>query len=344
MHILEDFGVRPALVGGHSFGELTALCAAGRIDAQTLAMLSLRRGALMADCAGSGDPGAMLAVFAADRSGGKFDPGQHGLDVVIANKNAPGQYVLSGPIAEIERAAGLFGGERINSSTLAVSAAFHSRFVARAQAGFRESLAAVDLKPGTIPVFANTTGSLYPDDAESARELLAGQLSQPVEFVAQVEAMYRMEARTFLEVGPGARLTGLVRSILDGREHQAIAVDASPSEGDDGNLAGLALALANLSALGYPVDLQRWDDGYQVPASVPASTRKHLTVKVCGAHPAPSRVRDPDPDHKPEGGPDDVANLPTIAQRARTSTPAPEPRISDTHGEGRELARQPPRR
>ena len=271
LHILEDFGVRPALVGGHSFGELTALCAAGRIDAQTLAMLSLRRGALMADCASSGDPGAMLAVFAPiDQVASLIH--QHGLDVVIANKNAPGQYVLSGPIAEIERAAGLFGGARINSSALAVSAAFHSRFVARAQAGFRESLAAVDLKPGTMPVFANTTGSLYPDDAESARELLAGQLSQPVEFVAQVEAMYRMEARAFLEVGPGARLTGLVRSILDGREHQAIAVDASPSEGDGGNLAGLALALANLSALGYPVDLERWDDGYQVSASVPAST------------------------------------------------------------------------
>ncbi|MGZ3434565.1 MAG: acyltransferase domain-containing protein, partial [Isosphaeraceae bacterium] len=305
----------------------TALCAAGRIDAQTLAMLSLRRGALMADCASSGDPGAMLAVFAPiDQMASLIH--QHGLDVVIANKNAPGQYVLSGPIAEIERAAGLFGGARINSSALAVSAAFHSRFVARAQAGFRESLAAVDLKPGTMPVFANTTGSLYPDDAESARELLAGQLSQPVEFVAQVEAMYRMEARAFLEVGPGDRLTGLVRSILDGREHQAIAVDASPSEGDGGNLAGLALALANLSALGYPVDLERWDDGYQVSASVPASTRKHLTVKICGAHPAPARVRDHIPDRKPEGGLDDVANLPTTAQRARTSTLAPKPRIA----------------
>ncbi len=327
LHILEDFGVRPALVGGHSFGELTALCAAGRIDAQTLAMLSLRRGALVADCASSGDPGAMLAVFAPiDQVASLMH--QHGLDVVIANKNAPGQFVLSGPIAEIERAAGLFGGARINSSALAVSAGFHSRFVARAQAGFRESLAAVNLKPGTMPVFANTTGSLYPDDAESARELLAGQLSQPVEFVAQVEAMYRMEARAFVEVGPGARLTGLVRLILDGREHQAIAVDASPSEGDGGDLAGLALALANLSALGYPVDLKRWDDGYQVPASVPASTRKHLTVKICGAHPAPARVRDHIPDRKPEGGLDDVANLPTIAQRARTSTLAPKPRIA----------------
>ena len=327
VHILEDFGVRADMVGGHSFGELTALCAAGRIDHRTLAMLSSRRGALMADCAGSDDPGAMLAVFAPiDQMVGSIQA--HGLDVVIANKNAPRQFVLSGPIAEIERAASVFRGEHISSSTLAVSAAFHSRFVAQARAGFRESLAAVDLKPGRIPVFANTTGSLYPDDAESARELLAGQLSQPVEFIAQVEAMYRMEARTFLEVGPGTRLTGLVQSILDGREHHAIAVDSSPSEGDDGNLASLALALAKLSALGYPVDLKQWDDGYQVPASVPASTRKHLTVKVCGAHPAPSRVRETIADHKPQCGPDDVASLPTITRQARTSMPAPEPRTS----------------
>ena len=69
----------------------------------------------MADCAGSGDPGAMLAVFAPlDQVASLIR--EHGLDVVIANKNAPSQFVLSGPLAEIERAAGLFGGERINSS------------------------------------------------------------------------------------------------------------------------------------------------------------------------------------------------------------------------------------
>ena len=247
-------------------------------------MLSLRRGALMADCASSGDPGAMLAVFAPiDQMASLIH--QHGLDVVIANKNAPGQYVLSGPIAEIERAAGLFGGA-------------HQFEPACGVGGFPQPVrgprtGGVPGKPGRGGSEARHNAGLcqYYWIALSRRrrerqELLAGQLSQPVEFVAQVEAMYRMEARAFLEVGPGDRLTGLVRSILDGREHQAIAVDAFPSEGDGGNLAGLALALANLSALGYPVDLERWDDGYQVSASVPASTRKHLTVKICGAHPA----------------------------------------------------------
>jgi len=323
LHVLEEFGVRPTLVGGHSFGELTALCAAGRIDAQTLAMLSLRRGALMADCAGSDDPGAMLAVFAPIEQVARFIQ-EHGLDLVIANKNAPRQCVLSGPIAEIKRAAELFSGGRITTTALAVSAAFHSRFVAHAQAGFRQSLAAVELKPGTMPVFANATGSLYPDDAEGAKDLLAGQLSRPVEFVGQVEAMYRMDARTFLEVGPGTRLTGLVRSILDGRDHHALAVDTSQGEGDDDNLSGLALALANLAALGYPVDLKRWDDGFEAAVPAADSPRTRLTVRVCGAHPAAHRVGDHNRNNEPVSSA--VANPPGNGDLAHALTSGPEPR------------------
>ncbi len=327
LHILEGFGVRPALVGGHSFGELTALCAAGRIDSQSLARLSLQRGALMADRAGNDDPGAMLAVFAPlDRIEGLTQ--KHHLDLVLANKNAPGQFVLSGPTSEIERAAGLFREERISSSRLSVSAAFHSRFVAHAESGLRNGLAAIDFGTGSIPVFANTTAAPYPDDPGAAKELLACQLSRPVEFIAQVEAMYHREARMFLEVGPGARLTGLVHSILEGRNHHAIAVDTIPGDHAEGDLVGLAIALANLSALGYPVKLEQWDEGYRVPASAPASSRKLLTVKVCGAHPVPASVLEVRTDQKPNGVPQTVGNGPAIAERARTSLPATHARIS----------------
>ena len=104
LRVLGGFGVRPELAGGHSFGELTALHAAGRIDADALVRLSVRRGALMADCAGGDDPGTMLAVFAPLDSVARFVD-EHALDVVIANRNAPGQCVLSGPGREIDRAA-----------------------------------------------------------------------------------------------------------------------------------------------------------------------------------------------------------------------------------------------
>ena len=207
LRVLKHFGVQPSMVGGHSFGELTALHAAGRIDEPALARLSFRRGRLMADCAGTDDPGTMLAVFAPALQVESLIR-DHRLDVVIANKNAPRQCVLSGPKAEIERAAAQLTAARITSRALAVSAAFHSRFVAQARAALRSELAAVELKPGTIPVFANATGAVYPEHDEAARDLLADQLSRPVEFVAQIEAMYRAGARTFLEVGPDSKLTG----------------------------------------------------------------------------------------------------------------------------------------
>lgn len=102
LRILADFGVRPDLTGGHSFGELTALCAAGRIDDRSLAVLAEQRGAIMASCAEEGDKGAMLAVFAPLEQVSALLR-EHGLDVIIANKNAPRQCVLSGPAGEIER-------------------------------------------------------------------------------------------------------------------------------------------------------------------------------------------------------------------------------------------------
>jgi acyl transferase domain-containing protein/NADP-dependent 3-hydroxy acid dehydrogenase YdfG len=279
--ILEDFGVRAELVGGHSFGELTALRAAGRIDDAAFATLARLRGSLMADCAARGR-GAMLAAFATIEEVEAALP-PLSPDVVIANKNAPRQCVLSGGAEDVERAARALSDRGIMTRSVPVSAAFHSRFVAAAQEPFRRALEAVPLAASTIPVFANATAAPYPDDLERTRELLAGQLARPVEFVAQIQAMYERGARTFVEVGPDHRLTELVRSILEGRPHHAIAVDAS--RGSAGNLHDLACSLATLSALGYAVDLTRWDDGYAARGEPARKTG--LTVRLSGANPRP---------------------------------------------------------
>jgi len=280
--ILEDFGVRPDLTGGHSFGELTALCASGRIEAESLAILAQRRGELMADCAELGAPGAMLAVFASldEVSALLCD---HGLDLVIANKNTPRQCILSGAAAEVERTKRLFDDRGIATQPVPVSAAFHSRAVAQAEGPLREVLASIKLGASAIPVFANATAEPYPAAPEDARALLAGQLARPVEFVAQIDAMYRMGARTFLEVGPDAKLTGLVGAILQGRDHLALAVDAS--RGASSNLYDLACSLATLAAVGYGVDLTRWDEGDHTGGTAPR--KAGLTVQICGANARP---------------------------------------------------------
>jgi acyl transferase domain-containing protein/NAD(P)-dependent dehydrogenase (short-subunit alcohol dehydrogenase family) len=292
LRILEDFGVRPELVGGHSFGELTALRAAGRIDDASLSTLAHRRGALMARCAAEGS-GAMLAAFAP--IGEVSDViRERNLDVIIANKNAPRQCVLSGPALEIERCRQVLSDHRIATRAVPVSAAFHSRLVGGAEGPFRLALDAVNFRPSAIPVFANTTAEPYPDDTESSRDLLARQLACPVEFVAQVEAMYRTGARTFLEVGPHTKLTGLVGSILEGRAHLAIALDASLGSG--GNIRDLAYSLATLASLGYAVDLNRWDEGGSV-RTVPAK-RPGLTVRISGANARPKERTSEGPERK----------------------------------------------
>jgi acyl transferase domain-containing protein/NAD(P)-dependent dehydrogenase (short-subunit alcohol dehydrogenase family) len=283
LRILEIFGVRPDLTAGHSFGELTALCAAGRIDDHSLAFLAQKRGAIMADCAAAGPRGAMLAVIAPPAEVAAL-LGQHCLNVVVANKNAPRQCVLAGPAAEVEKSKRLFDGRGIATHPVPVSAAFHTTAVAGAHGPFRSALDSVGLVSSAIPVFSNVTAEPYPAEPDMARALLAEQLARPVEFVSQVEAMYRRGARVFLEVGPDARLTRLVQAILNGRDHLALAVDAS--RGTSCNLYDLACSLATLAAAGYAVDLTRWDEGLHPSAA----TRKKsgLTVKVCGANARPS--------------------------------------------------------
>ena len=181
------------------------------------------------------------------------------LDLVIANKNAPDQAVLSGPAAEIARAARRFDERGIAtrpSTSRRRSTAGSSPL--RGGRSPRRSARSRSTRRVSRSMRTPPAPSIPPTPTKRAA-LLADQLARPVEFVAQVEAMYRSGIRTFLEVGPDRKLTALVGAILGGREHAALAVDAS--RGQRGNLADLARALAQLAALGHPVRLPLWDEG-----------------------------------------------------------------------------------
>jgi acyl transferase domain-containing protein len=277
LQVLAHFGVRADAVAGHSYGELVALHAAGRIDAATLHRLSGLRGRLMAE--GAGDRGGMLAVQATADVIDKILHEER-LPLNIANRNAPRQSVLSGATAEIRRAADAFSRLRIPAKVLSVAAAFHSPLVAGVRQAFHKLLDGVAFALPQVPIFSNTTAQAYPADEAEARALLAAQLAQPVAFVEQIDNMYRAGVRTFIEVGPGKKLTGLVDAILEGRDHTALALDAS--SGQRGGMADLARALAQLAALGHPVNLARWDDAID-PHAEPAK-RPALTVPICGAN------------------------------------------------------------
>ncbi|MFZ5481920.1 MAG: SDR family NAD(P)-dependent oxidoreductase [Myxococcota bacterium] len=237
---LRACGLVPDMAAGHSFGELTALYASGAMDLDTLIRAARRRGELMAEA--SSTPGAMLAVTA---SPAQVEP--HLGECVLANLNAPAQTVIAGSVSAIEAAQKRIEAAGLRVTRLNVATAFHSPIVAPAG----EKLAAWlrDTKLGTpaFPVYSNTTAAPHAGELAPA---LGEHLKNSVRFVEEIEAMYAAGARTFVEVGPGGTLTGLVGRILDGKPHHAFATD---TKGRDGVLSLLA-ALGRAAALGLPVD------------------------------------------------------------------------------------------
>jgi acyl transferase domain-containing protein/NAD(P)-dependent dehydrogenase (short-subunit alcohol dehydrogenase family) len=287
LRVLKSFGLEPEAAAGHSYGELTALCTAGRLDEDAFHTISRLRGRLMAS--GDGDKGSMLAV-SAPLADVKQMLEEEKLDLVIANCNAPTQAVLSGSSAEIDRAFTACSTRKLTCKQLPVAAAFHSSLVADAAGPFLAALADVRFATGSIPVFSNTTATEYPATAVKARKLLAGQLARPVEFVAEIEAMHAAGVRTFVEVGPGSRLSGLVKSILGEQRHTVVTLDAS--SGKRSGIVDLARCLAQLSVLGHAVQLKKWDEGYQ-PAEKAAGKKPAMTIPLCGANYVKPRSKRP---------------------------------------------------
>ncbi|MBS0013371.1 MAG: ACP S-malonyltransferase [Desulfobacterales bacterium] len=254
--VLARHGVLPAAAAGHSFGELTALCAAKSLDENDFLTLAAARGRFMA-LAGknSGESGQMMAVRAGAEQIQELIR-THRADVVIANRNSPKQQVLSGPRQAIAQMQEICKKNRIMAKPLPVSAAFHSRLVMDAAAPFQEMVANTRFHNPEIPVYANTTALPYPDDPAGVRQQLGGHLLKPVDFINTVENMYAAGIRTFLEVGPGAVLSGLVRQILGTRPHAAFSVDASA--GRQPAVLDMAQSLCRIAALGYPAALDQW--------------------------------------------------------------------------------------
>ncbi|MFW6297217.1 MAG: ACP S-malonyltransferase [Desulfosalsimonas sp.] len=256
LKILQKHGLLADAACGHSFGELTALCAAERISEKDFMELAVKRGRLMA-AAGkkSEDSGGMLAVRASAKAIEDLIE-KHGADVVLANRNSPNQGVISGPLNEIEKMQKICRENRIVSARLPVSAAFHSRLVMDAAEPFKEIVSKTPFLPGRIPVYSNTTAGPYPENPDSARALLGSHLTQPVNFIDEITNMHKAGVSTFLEVGPKAVLTGLIKQILSDQPHAAFSVDSSA--GKQPALFDLAAALCRTAALGYVVELEKW--------------------------------------------------------------------------------------
>ena len=204
---------------GHSLGEYSAYVGAGALTATDAARLVRRRGELMYG-AGTQRPGAMAAVLglATDEVDAVCDAasGADGV-VVAANLNAPDQTVISGDPPAVARAGTMCrdrGAKRVIA--LKVSGAFHSPLMAPAVDGLLEALREATFSEPRFPVIANASAELI-RTAVDARRLLADQLTAPVRWVACMQtAAQSFPGATFVEVGPGNVLSGLVKRIVPG--------------------------------------------------------------------------------------------------------------------------------
>ena len=303
----QRFGLTPDFTCGHSYGELCALYAAGVYDADALCKVSFLRGELMAK--GDGGRGGMAAVSAPLDKVEALLPELK--EVVIANRNSPGQCVLSGTKEAVKEATARLKEHGMRAVPLQVGAAFHSPLVASAEAPFRKGLDEVKFSKTALPVLANKTAQDYPTDGKKMKDLLANQLVSQVNWVSQVEELYRRGARTFVEVGPKNVLTKLVGAILKGKDFKAVPLDGSTGKT---GLADLAQGLAQLAALGLPVHLGQWE-------TAPAEGRKRkMTVELTGAN-----YRSPAKKATPARAAGSVNVLPPTGSQPAPAAVAPKP-------------------
>ncbi len=199
---LNGLGFAPHGVLGHSYGELTALWAAGSLGDEDFFRLSRARGAAMAARPeGAEDPGAMAAVKAGLDRVTELLAGHD--DVVVCNVNAPEQVVVGGGTEAVRAFVAACAGAGVAARELPVAAAFHTRYVTHAVEEFGAAVASARLRAPKIPVFANTPGASYGKRAAANREVLVGQLAAPVHFAPRVREMYDAGYRVFVEFGPG---------------------------------------------------------------------------------------------------------------------------------------------
>jgi [acyl-carrier-protein] S-malonyltransferase len=200
----------PAFLAGHSLGEYTALAVAGVLDFPTTVSLARERGRLMHE-AGQKVAGAMAAILGLDEPAVNEICRETG--TWLANINCPGQLVISGPRENVEKAIELARSRgAARALPLQVSGAFHSPLMRPAGDGLSAIITGLPFKEPAIPIVANTTAEPLAT-AQAIKEELMRQLNHSVQWQRSVEYMIGNGVATFIEIGAGNILTGLIKRI-----------------------------------------------------------------------------------------------------------------------------------
>jgi len=210
-------GVRPDWVAGHSLGEYSALVAAGALSLGGALRTVRRRGELMQEAVPIG-VGAMAAVLGLDLPAIEeaCREAAEGEVVTPANVNSPGQVVIAGHAAAVDRAAELCKGKGARRAVrLPVSAPFHCALMKPAQDRLAPVLQELPFRDPEVPLVNNVDARIV-RDAATGRDGLVRQVSGTVRWQQSVELLVQEGVTTFVEVGPGTVLSGLVRKIAKG--------------------------------------------------------------------------------------------------------------------------------
>jgi [acyl-carrier-protein] S-malonyltransferase len=212
--VLEENGIQPAFVAGHSLGEFSALVAAGSLEFSDAVRLVRHRGEYMQTAVPEG-VGAMAAILglAPAQVAGICRQAADGQVVAPANLNSPEQTVISGHAEAVKRAVELAsaGGAK-RAVMLPVSAPFHSSLMQPAAARLEADLREIEFHDLRVPLVNNADAELT-TGGDDAREALVRQVTLPVRWEESIRELIEQGVNTFVEVGPGRVLTGLLRQI-----------------------------------------------------------------------------------------------------------------------------------
>lgn len=229
LEYFREFGIQADYVAGHSLGEYTALVAAGALTFEEGVYLVRKRGEFMESAVPNGE-GTMAAVLGLDRdrlAEVTNSVTEEGFPVQLANLNCPGQIVISGTTKGVELAgakAKEAGAKRV--LPLVVSGPFHSSLMKPAAGQLKEELDQIDMKEANIPVIANVTAEPI-SAASEIKEKLIEQLYSPVLWEDSVAKMLELGVDTFIEIGPGKVLSGLVKKISKNAKTYSVSDEES---------------------------------------------------------------------------------------------------------------------
>jgi polyketide-type polyunsaturated fatty acid synthase PfaA len=260
--LLTQAGFKADMVAGHSFGELSGLCAAGVISQADYYQLAFARGQAMAATPKDQDAGVMYAIIVPAQS---VDNGVEKLEqcisafegVKVANYNAPTQLVIAGPTASCTLAAQAITTELgFKAIALPVSGAFHTPLVAHAQQPFAAAINKIKFAKPKLSLYANGTGKAHPNDAKAIQAAFSEHMLQSVRFSEQLNAMYDAGARVFVEFGPKNILHKLVEATLGNKAESVsvVSLNPNPKGNSDTQLRQAACQLAVLGVALTEVD------------------------------------------------------------------------------------------